>query len=601
MKIIGISAYYHDSAICLIEDGKIIFAAQEERYSRKKNDESFPTLSLQNCLKYTDTNLNDLDAIVYYEKPFLKLERILKTYLDVAPKGLSSFLKAMHVWTKEKLFIKQNIYDELKKIDDSFNKKSVPLLFTEHHLSHAASAFFSSSFEEAAILTIDGVGEYATTSLSLGKDNKISTLKEIHFPHSIGLLYSAITYFLGFKVNSDEYKVMGLAAYGNPENEQTKNFIQIIKDKLIKINNDGSYLLNMKHFGFIDSLKMVDDKDWQNLFHIEKRKPEEELHQQHCNLAYAFQKVTEEAVLNLCYEIRKLINSENLCLAGGVALNSVINGIIKDAHIFKNIYIQPASGDAGGALGCALAIYYLYFKKKRNIIFPDAMQNSLLGNSYNEDEIFDVIKNHPHFYKCNKKEELCQKTAQLIADGKVIGWFQGRMEFGPRALGNRSILADARNSDMQLHLNLKIKNRESFRPFAPAVLEEDVQNYFEIKDFSPYMLQVHKVKKEHLKQLPENYNQLSLKEKLYTIKSGIPAVTHVDLSARIQTVNKDNHPLFWKLIHEFKKLTGESLIVNTSFNIKDEPIVCSPKDAYHCFIKTAMDVLVIGNYILYKA
>jgi len=600
LKIIGISAYYHDSAVCLIEDGKIIFAAQEERFSRIKNDAAFPALAIKNCLEFTHTNLHDIDAIVYYEKPFLKLERIIKTYLKTAPKGFSSFLQAMHVWTKEKLFIKQNIIDELKKIDSSFNRKRTLLLFTEHHLSHAASAFYASSFEEAAILTIDGVGEYATTSLAYGNGNKIKTLHEIHFPHSIGLLYSAVTYFLGFKVNSDEYKVMGLAAYGNPESEETKKIIQTIEGKLITLNDDGSYQLNMKHFAFTHGLTMVDEKDWRELFKIDKRKNEDELNQSHCNLAYAFQKITEKVVLNLCYEIRQLTNSENLCLAGGVALNSVINGIIKDKNIFKNIFIQPASGDAGGALGCALVAYYSFFEKHRKIEFPDSMNNGLLGNSFSETEIKLITDNHAHFYKCENEDELCKKTAQLIADGKVIGWFQGCMEFGPRALGNRSILADARNPDMQLHLNLKIKNRESFRPFAPAVLEEDAPYYFEMQDTSPYMLQVHKVKEKHLKKLPDNYNQLSLKEKLYTVKSSIPAVTHVDMSARIQTVNKTQHPLFWKLINEFKSITGESLVINTSFNVKDEPIVCTPQDAYNCFVNTGMDILAIGNYIFYK-
>lgn len=600
MKILGISAYYHDSAVCLIEDGKILYAAQEERFTRIKNDAAFPELALKNCLKYTKTNISDLDAVVYYEKPFLKLERIINTYLDNAPKGLHSFLQAMHVWTKEKLFIKQNIFDELRKTDASFQRKNKKLLFTEHHLSHAASAFYPSPFKEAAILTIDGVGEYATTSLSFGNNNKISTLREIHFPHSLGLLYSAITYYLGFKVNCDEYKVMGLAAYGNIDDIETQKFIAIIEKELIQLNIDGSYQLNKKHFSYTYALTMVNDKDWYQLFNIQKRKPDAELTQSHCNLAYAFQKVTEKAVINLCVEIKKLTNSNNLCLAGGVALNSVINGIIKDKSIFKNIFIQPASGDAGGALGSALAIYYEYYNKDRNIDQPDSMQHSLLGNSFSEDDINEIKVLHKNFHYCKQEDELCEKTAQLIADGKVIGWFQGKMEFGPRALGNRSILADVRNENMQLHLNLKIKNRESFRPFAPAVLEEDAHNYFEIEGTSPYMLQVHKVRSNHLKKLPENYKSLSLKDKLYTVKSCIPAVTHVDMSARIQTVNKEQHPLFYNLISKFKTITGESLIINTSFNVKDEPVVCTPKDAYHCFIKTGMDILVIGNYIFYK-
>jgi len=597
---LGISAYYHDAAVCLIEDGKIIYAAQEERFSRIKNDESFPSLAIKNCLKHTNTGLKDIDAIVYYEKPFLKLERLIKTYLTYAPRGLVSFIHAMQVWMKEKLFIKQNIYKCLKAIDSSFDKKNLSLLFTEHHLSHASSAFYPSPFEEAAILTIDGVGEYTTTSLFYGKANKISTLREIHFPHSIGLLYSSVTYFLGFKVNNDEYKIMGLAAYGNPEHPETKSYIKIIEDNLIQFKEDGSYELNMNHFTYPYSLRMVNDKKWEQLFNLKKRLKDDELQQSHCNFAYAFQKVTEKAVLNICREIKRLTNSENLCLAGGVALNSVINGIIKDTKIFSGIFIQPSSGDAGGAIGCALAAYYTYYEKDRKVISPDAMQNSLLGNSFMENELDTVLQKHPNYINYTSEDELCIKTAQLIADGKVIGWFQGRMEFGPRALGNRSIIADARNPDMQLHLNLKIKNRESFRPFAPAVLEEDVRNYFEIHGISPYMLQVHKVKSEQLKRLPDNYSELNLKEKLYTLKSTIPAVTHVDLSARIQTVNKEQHPLFWKLIHAFKNITGESLIINTSFNVKDEPIVCTPEDAYNCFIKTEMDVLVLGNNILQK-
>jgi len=600
LKILGISAYYHDSAVCFIEDGKIIYASQEERFSRIKNDPAFPALAIKDCLTYTNTRLEEISAIVYYEKPFLKLERIIKTYLNVAPKGLFSFIQAMHVWTSEKLFIKQNIYDELKKIDNAFNKKQTALLFTEHHLSHTASAFYPSPFEAAAILTIDGVGEYTTTTLAHGKGNKIITLMEIYFPHSIGLLYSAVTYFLGFKVNSDEYKVMGLAAYGNAENNETRKFIKIIEDNLIHLCDNGSYRLNLKHFAFTHSLRMVNDNDWMQLFNIPKRKSDDELTQSHCNLAYAFQKITEKAVLKLCYKIKELTNSDNLCLAGGVALNSVINGIIKDANIFKNIFIQPASGDAGGAIGCALAAYYLYHDKERNIIIPDAMQNSLLGNSFSEDNIAKIIKMHAHHYKCENEEELCNKTAELIADGNVIGWFQGRMEFGPRALGNRSILADARNPNMQKRLNLKIKNRESFRPFAPAVLEEDADLYFNLEGTSPYMLQVHQLKKEQLIPLSGSYANLSLNEKLYTIKSTIPAVTHVDFSARVQTVNKIQHPLFWKLINAFKQLSGISLIVNTSFNVKDEPIVCTPADAYTCFIKTGMDVLVVENYIFYK-
>ncbi len=600
MKTLGISCYYHDAAIAIIEDGKILFAAQEERYSRIKNDENFPEKAIKAGLDFCKIKLVDFDAIIFYEKPFLKFERLLETYLHFAPKGLISFIKAMNVWTSKKLFIKSDIKKELKKIDADFDIKKIKLLFSEHHLSHAASAFFPSAFEQSAILTIDGVGEFTTTSLAIGNKNEITILKELHFPHSVGLLYSAVTYFLGFKVNSDEYKVMGLAAYGNSESSETKIYIEIIEQELIEIKDDGSYQLNMENFAFPYKLRMVDDKKWETLFALKKRKIDDELTQSHCNLAFAFQKVTEKVVLLLSKEIKKTTRSENLCLAGGVALNSVINGILIENKIFKNVFIQPASGDAGAALGAALVANYIYFNRERKIKFQDSMQNSLLGNSFEQSEIDALIPIHSNCFVCINEDELCKKTAQLIVDGNVIGWFQDRMEFGPRALGNRSIIADARNPEMQKHLNLKIKNRESFRPFAPAVLEEDAQLYFEMETTSPYMLQVHKVKKEHLKNLPENYHQFSINEKLYTVKSSIPAVTHVDLSARIQTVNKEQHPLFWKLINTFKIQTNCSLVINTSFNIKDEPIVCTPKDAYNCFVKTGMDVLVIGKNIFYK-
>lgn len=600
MKILGISAYYHDAAIALIDDGEILYAAQEERFSRIKNDEKFPRLAIENCFKELQISLKDIDVIVYYEKPFLKLERIFETYLNVAPKGFFSFLQAMQVWTKEKLFIKQNIYKELKQIDASFDKKNIQLLFTEHHLSHAASAFFPSAFEEAAILTIDGVGEYASTSLAYGNGNQISILKEIHFPNSIGLLYSAITYFLGFKVNSDEYKVMGLAAYGNADDIETKKFLNIIEQELIVLNDDGSYGLQMSNFKFHYGLTMVDDKCWEKLFGLKKRLSDDELTQSHCNLAYAFQKVTEKAVLDLCREIRRTTKSKNLCLAGGVALNSVINGIISDLKIFDSIFIQPASGDAGGALGSALSVYYQYFGNERHLILPDAMNNSLLGNAYSIDELDEIKQLHLKHNVYDSFEAVCEATAHLIAEGKVIGWFQDRMEFGPRALGNRSIIADPRNQTMQLHLNLKIKNRESFRPFAPAVLEEDVNNFFELKGTSPYMLQVHQVCGHQKNKLPNDFSQWNIKDKLYFTKSTIPAVTHVDGSARIQTVNPNTHPKFYQLLKAFKQISGIGILINTSFNVKDEPIVCTPKDAYECFMKTGMDILVIGTTIFNK-
>lgn len=600
MKILGISAYYHDAAVCYIEDGKIIYAAQEERFSRIKNDANFPALAIKDCLSFTNLKLNELDAVVYYEKPFLKLERILESYLNTAPFSLLSFIAAMHSWTKNKLFLKKNIYSGLKSIDSSFEKKKVKLLFTEHHLSHAASAFYPSSFEKAAILSIDGVGEYATTSLGYGFDNQLKISKEIHFPNSLGLLYSSITYYLGFRVNSDEYKVMGLAAYGDASAKETLQFISTIESELIQIQTDGSYQLYMNNFSFEKTLRMVNDACWEKLFCVKRRRAADELTQQHCNLAYAFQKVTEKVVLSLCKEIKSITNAEYLCLSGGVALNCVINGIIKKSGHFRDVFIQPASGDAGGALGAALAVHYLYYKQPRIRNEFDSMQNSLLGSSFTDEVIKAIANRHQKNIVCKDEEDVCKQTAALIAAGNVIGWFQGRMEYGPRALGNRSILADARNTDMQLHLNLKIKNRESFRPFAPAVLEEDASSIFEIRGSSPYMLEVYNVKKEFLTDIPDNYNTFSLKEKLYFTKSSIPAVTHVDFTARLQTVNKTQHPLFWKLINEFKILTGCSMLINTSFNIKDEPIVCTPQDAYNCFMKTGMDVLVLGKYIFFK-
>jgi carbamoyltransferase len=599
LKILGISAFYHDSAVCLIEGDKILYAAQEERFSRIKNDANFPILALKDCLNYLNISLSEIETIVYYEKPFLKFERILNTYLGTAPLGLQSFIHAMKVWTKDKLFIKQNLFDALKSIDKQFDRKKITLLFSAHHLSHAASTFFPSPFEEAAILTIDGVGEYATTSLYYGNGNEITPLKEIHFPHSIGLLYSSITYFLDFKVNSDEYKIMGLAAYGNGESAETIKFIEIIENQLIRLGSNGNFELNMSYFSFQHSLTMVKTKKWEQLFGIKKREAFE-LTQTQCNLAYAFQKITQKAVLNLCHEIKAITKSNNLCLAGGVALNGVINGIIKDKKIFENIFITPASGDAGGALGAALVAAHLHFEHQRTIQLPDNLGNSLLGNAYSDEAIYEVVKHYPNIEKCHSNEELCKKTAEFIDAGKVIGWFQGRMEFGPRALGNRSILADPRNETMQLHLNMKIKNRESFRPFAPAILEEEAHKYFDMEGNSPYMLQVHKIKKEWLKPVPENYPQLDIREKLYLSKSAIPSVTHVDFSARIQTVNKKEHPLFWQLINTFFNLTRCPMLINTSFNTKDEPIVCSPIDAFNCFIKTGMDVLVVGNYILTK-
>jgi carbamoyltransferase len=599
--LIGISAYYHDSAVCIVQNGDILFAAQEERYSRIKNDKAFPSSALQRGLSFCNLSLSDAEAVVFYEKPFIKFERLVETYLRHAPRGIRSFVEAMQEWSSRKLFIKSEIRKALREVDDTIDVKKIQLLFSQHHLSHAASAFYPSPFMDAAILTIDGVGEYATTGLYRGQGNTISNIKEIHFPHSIGLLYSAATYYLGFKVNSDEYKVMGLAAYGNRASEEYQRFLTLIEDKLLTILQDGSYALNMPYFTYPYTLRMVDDKKWKTLFGLEKRESKDSLTPSHCNFAAAFQSITETAVLSLCREIKRETQSENLCLAGGVALNGVVNGIIERSRLFKNIFIQPAAGDAGGALGAALAAYYLHFGKERKIILPDGLRSSLLGCTSDEATIEWIAAQHPANYKCESEEELCLKIAQYIADGKVIGWYQGRMEFGPRALGNRSIIADARNPAMQKHLNLKIKNRESFRPFAPAILEEDVSEYFDFDGISPYMLQVHMVRKEHALPVPEHYADFLPEQKLYTVKSDIPAVTHVDFSVRIQTVSREEHALFWKLIHSFKTLTGCPLVINTSFNGNEEPIVCTPGDAYACFLKTGIDILVLHQYIIYKS
>jgi carbamoyltransferase len=600
VNILGISAYYHDAAAALVRDGKIIAAVQEERFTRKKHDASFPSHSIKFCLQHTGLRLQDLDAIVFYDKPLLKFERLLETYYAYAPKGFLSFFKAMPVWMKEKIFLKKLIRDELKKIEPAFTQK-IKIQFPEHHLSHAASAFYPSSFTDAAIITIDGVGEWATTTICKGDGNKIQILKQLNFPHSVGLLYSAFTYYLGFKVNSGEYKLMGLAPYGNAESKETAAFISVIKNKLVTIYNDGSVLLNMEYFNYPVGLTMVKDEVFEKLFGLSKRNPADELNEHHCNLALAIQTVTEEIVLKMAAHAKQLTGSENLCLAGGVALNCVANGKIENSGLFKNIFIQPAAGDAGGAIGAALASHYIYFEKVRGADNNTGTESYSLGPSYSTGEIelmcrkFNAVCEDFELF-----EDLCTATATQLKDGKVVGWFQARTEFGPRALGNRSILADARNKDIQLQLNLKIKFRESFRPFAPAVLAEYAADYFELKSASPYMLLVQPLKKEFRNDLPENYPALGLKEKLNTVRSQFPAITHVDFSTRIQTVHKESSPQFHHLISAFKELTGCPLLVNTSFNVKGEPIVNTPEEAYLCFMNTGMDVLVINNYIFYK-
>jgi len=601
-KILGVSAYYHDSAAAVIENGMIVAAAQEERFTRKKHTAQFPEQAIRYCLEYSGFTLNELDAIVFYDKPLLKFERLLETYYAFSPKGISSFLAALPVWIKEKLFLRKLLMDEFCRIKP-FNKRKVPLLFTEHHLAHAASAFYPSPFPEAAILTIDGVGEWATASISHGIGKDITMLKEMRFPNSVGLLYSAFTYYIGFTVNSGEYKLMGLAPYGDPSSERTKKFIRLIKEKLVDIKPDGSIWLNQEYFRYATGLRMVNETRWTLLFGFPARKPEADVEQHHCDLAYAIQVVTEEIVLKMATLVKELTKSNYLCLAGGVALNCVANGKLIKSGLFHEIFIQPAAGDAGGALGAALAIHHLYFDAERSpdLSRMDAMQGTFLGPAFSEKEIEMMAKKYKAvFKKVDSFEHLCEKIADLLEAGSVVGWFQGRMEFGPRALGNRSILGDARNPGMQKKLNLKIKFREGFRPFAPSVLIEECGSYFELNDRSPYMLLVANVVEERRSKLPENYNQLPLYDKLYYPRSDIQAVTHLDFSARIQTVHQETNPKYWQLIDTFRKKTNYGVVVNTSFNVRGEPIVCTPDDAYRCFMRTEMDYLVIEDYLFIK-
>jgi carbamoyltransferase len=591
-SVLGISAFYHDSAAAIIVDGEIIAAAQEERFTRKKHDESYPKNAINYVLKEANLKLNEVDHVVFYEKPFLKFERLLETYVGFSPSGFKSFSMSMPLWLSEKLFQKKMLFDALKKQDNNFNdiKK---INFSEHHLSHAASAFFSSPYDEAIIITLDGVGEWATTTISLGKNNKIDILKEIHFPHSLGLLYSAFTYFLGFKVNSGEYKVMGLAPYGEPK------FKDIILGKLIDVKEDGSFRLNMDYFNYATGLTMTNNK-FAKLFNMERREPEDNLLQIHMDMAASIQAATEEVVLRITRFLSKEFKLENLCMAGGVALNCVANGKILKECLFKNIWIQPASGDAGGALGAAQAFYYQELDNKRKILKPDAMNGSYLGPQFTDDQVEDELKSAGANYKKLTLDQVIKDTAKALSEEKAVGWFQGRMEFGPRSLGNRSIIADSRSEKMQKNLNLKVKYRESFRPFAPAVLFERVSEWFEIKTQSPYMLLVADVKKSKQLQMTEKQKNLFGIDKLNIKRSSIPSVTHVDYSARIQTVHKETNPIFHKLIEEFEGITKYPILVNTSFNVRGEPIVCSATDAFNCFMGTDLDVLVCNNFILYK-
>ena len=595
--ILGISAYYHDSAATLLYNGDIIAAAQEERFSREKFDSTFPRNAIIYVLKEAGIRIEDVHIVAFYDKPFLKFERLLETYHAFAPRGLSSFLEAIPVWVKEKMFMKKFIKQELNNLG---NWKGT-LLFPEHHLSHASSAFYPSPFREAAILTIDGVGEWATASIGKGDGNEIKVFKELHFPHSIGLLYSAFTYYCGFRVNNGEYKLMGHAPYGDSESEQTRRFIDIIKTRLVDIREDGSILLNMSYFKFATGLRMTYDKKWEKLFGIPPRKPETKISQPYMNLAMAVQKVTEEIVMKLANTAKDLTNFDYLVMAGGVALNSVANGKLLRSGLFKDIWIQPAAGDAGGALGAAMAAWHLYLERDRYPENGDSMKGALLGPAFTDSEISRFIRKKglsaQYFRDFN---ELCDHTAHLIDEGKVVGWFQGRMEYGPRALGSRSILADARNPTMQKRLNLKVKSREGFRPFAPSVLEEDADDYFKLNTSSPYMLFVVPVRKERCNLNQPSPPDKSMLERLYFKRSDIPAVTHLDYSARVQTVSRQTNPDFWHLINAFKQLTGYSIIINTSFNVRGEPIVCNPEDAYRCFMSTDMDVLVLGSYLISK-
>ena len=596
--IIGISCFYHDSAAVLLRDGEIISAVQEERFSRKKHDPRFPENAIKFCLKSNNLNLRDIKNVVYYEKPLLTFERLLETYLGVAPRGGRSFIAAMQVWLKEKLFLKAELKKSFKRIQKEITREKseyIPeILFSEHHLSHAAAAFYPSPFEESLILCMDGVGEWATTSTWIGKDNKIKPLWEISFPHSLGLLYSAFTYYCGFKVNSGEYKLMGLAPYGKPI------FAQKIKEKLIDIKDDGTFKLDMSYFKYHRGFRMTSQK-FHKLFGSPPRDPEKELTQFHMDLASSIQLVTEEIVIKIASSLKKETGIKNICLAGGVALNCVANGKLLKKKIFSDIWIQPASGDAGSALGAALIGWYEHFNKPRKVNPNDSMKGTYLGCNFSNKEIINYLKKINASFETLQDEQLFEKIALKLEEGKVIGWFNGPMEFGPRALGGRSIIGDPRDEKMQSNMNLKIKYRESFRPFAPSVLEEDIASQFEMNNKSPYMLLVSPVKKELCTNMTEKEKKLFGIEKLNIPRSTLPAITHIDYSARVQTVSKETNPRYYNLIKAFKKLTGCPLVVNTSFNVRGEPIVCTPQDAYRCFMRTEMDVLVLQNQVLLKS
>ena len=591
-SILGISAFYHDSAAAILIDGKIVAAAQEERFTRIKHDSSYPFNAIEFVLKFAGIKLNEVDQIIFFEKPFLKFERLLETYVAFAPKGFQSFCKAIPIWINEKLFQKKFLFNQLKKHDDNFKDRE-KIFFSEHHLSHAASAFFPSPFEEAIILTADGVGEWATTTVAVGKKNSLEIKKEIHFPHSLGLLYSAFTYYTGFKVNSGEYKLMGLAPYGKPK------FIDKIY-KLIDIKEDGTFRLDQSYFNYATGLTMTNDK-FHKLFGKKPRNSKSEnLTQFHMDIASSIQKVTELIMIKLARSLKNEYGLNNLCLAGGVALNCVANGKILKEKIFENIWIQPAAGDAGGSLGAALALWHLEQGNPRNIDLTDSMKGSYLGPEYNQNDIEVELKSIKANFSVFDEDELIKRTAEDLSNGNAIGWFQGRMEFGPRALGGRSILGDPRSESTQKNLNLKVKYRESFRPFAPSILREDLSDWFEIDVDSPYMLMVTNIHRKKILKITEDQEKLFGIEKLNIKRSEIPAVTHVDYSARIQTVHKQTNEKYYKLIEKFKEKTGCPVIVNTSFNVRGEPIVNTPTDAFNCFMGTELDKLVIGNCYLDK-
>jgi len=592
IAILGISAFYHDSAAVILVDGEIVAAAQEERFTRKKHDPSYPVNAIEFCLSEAGLSLDQINYIAFYDKPFLKFERLLETYIAFAPKGFKSFRIAMPIWMREKLFLKDMLIKEIKKVDKNFD--SHKLLFGEHHLSHASSAFFASPFEEAVVITLDGVGEWATTTVSIGKGSELSIVKEIHFPHSLGLLYSAFTYYTGFRVNSGEYKVMGLAPYGEPK------YKELILDKLIDLKKDGSFRLDQSYFNYATGLTMVNQK-FADLFGNPIRKPDtDKLAQFHMDIAASIQAVTEEVLMRMTRSLAEEYSIPNLCMAGGVALNCVANGKILRDKAFKNIWIQPASGDAGGALGVALAVWHKELKKPRKVNANDSMKGSYLGPSYSQNSIEKELLACGAKFNSVSENDMIEQTAKALSNGNAIGWFQGKMEFGPRSLGGRSILGDPRSEKMQKILNLKVKYRESFRPFAPSVLREDVSEWFEADYSSPYMLLVDNVKKNKLIEMSAEEELLFGIEKLNIKRSSIPAITHVDYSARIQTVHKETNPLYHALITKFKELTDCSVVVNTSFNVRGEPIVCSPKDAFRCFMGTELDMLMIGNCTLRK-